>query len=115
MMKASAQMIQNIWFSPGPAASDMVNSAVSAMIAPSVPRLMTWRAGSMIGAPDILPFSLAKAMTDPEKVIAPMAAPSAISTRLTLRILPSAPRIPKASGLRKAATPTSTAARPTRL
>ena len=29
--------------------------------------------------PDILPFSLAKAMTDPEKVMAPIATPSDIS------------------------------------
>jgi hypothetical protein len=31
------------------------------------------RAGSMIGLPDIRPFSLANAMIDPVKVIAPMA------------------------------------------
>ena len=37
--------------------------------------LMTWRAGNMIGLPDMRPESLRKAITDPEKVMAPMAAP----------------------------------------
>ncbi len=49
------------------------------MIAASVPRLMTWRAGSRIGEPLILPESLRKAMTEPENVIAPMAMPRPIS------------------------------------
>jgi len=61
----------------------------------------------------MLPLSLAKAITEPEKVIAPIAAPSAISIRLTARILPSSPRMSKAPGLRNAAPATSTAARPT--
>ncbi len=99
--------------SPGAALGAIAKRAVRTTIATSVPRLMTWRAGRMIGAPLILPLSLAKAMTEPEKVIAPIAAPSVISIRLTVRMLPSAPRMPKASGLRKAATATSTAARPT--
>ena len=42
-------------------------------------KFSAWRAGSMIGAPDILPLSLAKAMIEPAKVIAPMAAPKLIS------------------------------------
>ena len=37
---------------------------------------MTWRCGSMIGLPDMRPSSLRKAMTEPVKVIAPMATPS---------------------------------------
>ena len=41
------------------------------------------RAGSRIGAPDMLPFSLAKAMSEPVKVIAPMATPSESSIRLS--------------------------------
>ena len=41
---------------------------------------MPWRIGSMIGLPDMLPLSLAKAMTEPVKVIAPIATPSDIST-----------------------------------
>ena len=52
-------------------------------------------------------------MTDPEKVIAPMAMPSPISIRLGTRIWPSASRMPKAPGLSQAARPTSTAAMPT--
>ena len=52
-------------------------------------------------------------MTEPEKVIAPMAMPKPISTRLTGFIRPSAPTMPKATGLRKAAAATSTAAIPT--
>jgi hypothetical protein len=80
-----------------------------------MPKLITCRAGSRIGAPLMLPLSLAKAITEPEKVIAPMATPRPISTRLSGSISPSAWRMPKAAGLRKAAAPTSTAARPTRL
>ena len=80
----------------------------------SVPRLITWRSGSMIGAPDMLPLSLRKAITDPEKVIAPIATPSPISIRLTWWMMPSAPAMPNASGLRNAAAATSTAAMPTR-
>ena len=40
---------------------------------------MTWRCGSMIGLPDMRPSSFRKAMTEPVKVMAPMATPSAIS------------------------------------
>ena len=54
-------------------------------------------------------------MTEPEKVIAPMAMPSPISIRLTGKISPSAPAMPNACGLRNAAAATSTAAMPTRL
>jgi hypothetical protein len=52
----------------------------------SVARLMTCRPGSMIGDPDILPFSFRNAMTEPEKVIAPIAMPRPISIRLTAKI-----------------------------
>ena len=55
------------------------------------------RAGRMMGAPLILPFSLAKAIREPAKVMAPMATPSDISTRLCVRMAPSLP-MPKASG-----------------
>ena len=44
--------------------------------------LMTWRPGSMIGAPLMRPDSLRNAITEPVKVMAPMATPSDISTRL---------------------------------
>ena len=43
---------------------------------------MTWRAGSMIGVPLMRPSSFRKAMTEPVKVMAPMATPSDISIRL---------------------------------
>jgi hypothetical protein len=36
---------------------------------------MAWRCGSMIGLPLIRPSSLRKAMTEPVKVMAPMATP----------------------------------------
>ena len=84
--------------SAGPVA--MANSAVSTTIAASVPRLMTWRAGSRIGEPLIRPDSLAKAMTEPEKVIAPMAMPRPISTLETAPIPPSVVSRPNAPGLR---------------
>ncbi len=58
---------------------------------------MAWRIGRMIGLPDMRPDSLAKAMTEPVKVMAPMATPSAISTRLAVLMLPGEP-MPKASG-----------------
>ena len=68
----------------------------------------------VIGAPDIKPLNLRKAIIDPEKVIAPTAAPIDISTKLANLILPENPRL-KASGLRKAAMATKTAANPTKL
>jgi hypothetical protein len=52
------------------------------MIAASVPRLITCRAGNRIGLPDILPLSFRKAITEPEKVTAPIATPKPISMRL---------------------------------
>ncbi len=63
----------------------------------------------------MLPFNLRKAITDPEKVIAPIATPSPISIRLTGRIAPLASVIPNGAALRNAAAATSTAAMPTRL
>ena len=65
------------------------NSTISPTIAPKIRRLSTWRAGSRIGAPDMLPLSLAKAMIEPAKVMAPMATPRLISIRLCVRIAPS--------------------------
>ena len=82
-------------------------------IAANVPRFMMWRSGKRIGAPDILPASFRNAMTDPENVMAPMAMPKPISTRLIGLIRPSSPKIPNAAGLRNAAAATSTAAMPT--
>ena len=61
-----------------------------------------------------MPRSLRKAIIDPEKVIAPMAAPSDISIKLASFIFPTTPKL-KASGFKKAEIATKTAARPTRL
>ena len=51
---------------------------------------------------------------EPEKVIAPIAAPKDISIKLASLIFPVTPRL-KASGFKKADIATKTAARPTRL
>ena len=48
---------------------------------------------NVIGAPDIIPWSFKKAITEPEKVIAPTAAPIAISIRLASFIFPGVPRL----------------------
>ncbi len=98
-----------------------VNIATRMTIAPNSPAFSAWRPGSRIGLPPILPLSFRKAMTEPEKVIAPIATPSAISTRLTTWMLAKGCPIigttmsamSKATGLRKAAQATATAARPT--
>ena len=66
----------------------------------------------MSGEPETRPCSLAKATTEPVKVMAPMMVPSPISIRLCILMLPGAP-MPKASGETKAAAATNTAARPT--
>ena len=63
-------------------------------------------------APDIIPLSFKKAIMEPEKVIAPTAAPMDISIKLANLILPIFPRL-KASGFKKAAIATNTAASPT--
>ena len=52
---------------------------------------MMWRPGSMIGAPLMRPDSFRNAITEPVKVMAPMATPSDISTRLWVWILPTVP------------------------
>ena len=52
-------------------------------------------------------------MTEPEKVIAPMAIPRPSSIRLTIRIWPASSTMPKLAGSSQAARPTTTAARPT--
>ena len=67
-----------------------------------------------MGDPDIIPLSFKKAITDPVKVIAPIAAPKDISIRLAILIFPDEPKL-NTSGLRKAEIATKTAARPTKL
>ena len=69
---------------------------------------------NVIGDPDIIPCNFIKAITDPEKVIAPTAAPIDISIKLPSLIFPGTPRL-KASGFKKAEIATKTAASPTRL
>ena len=73
---------------------------------------MRWRSGRMIGLPDMRPDSFKKAMTEPVKVMAPMATPSDISMRLAKWMAPRSP-MPKLSGACSAAAATNTAARPT--
>ena len=68
----------------------------------------------VIGEPDIIPLNFRKAIIDPEKVIAPTAAPIDISIKLSNLIFPTTPKL-KASGFRKAAIATKTAANPTKL
>ena len=67
-----------------------------------------------MGEPDIMPLNFKKAMIEPEKVIAPTAAPMDISIKLANFIFPKSPRL-KAEGFKKAAMATKTAAKPTRL
>ena len=61
-----------------------------------------------------IPLNFKKAIIDPEKVIAPTATPIDISIKLASLILPTTPKL-KASGFRKAAIATKTAANPTKL
>ena len=68
----------------------------------------------VIGEPDIIPLSFKNAIIEPEKVIAPTAAPIDISIKLANLILPIFPRL-KTSGFKYAAMATKTAANPTRL
>ena len=67
-----------------------------------------------MGEPDIIPWSFKKAMIEPEKVIAPTAAPIDISIKLPSLIFPGEPKL-NASGFKKADIATNTAAKPTRL
>ena len=55
-----------------------------------------------------------KAITEPENVIAPTAAPKDISIKLASLIFPTFPKL-KAPGFKKAAIATNTAAKPTKL
>ena len=69
---------------------------------------------NVIGEPDMIPWSFKKAITEPENVIAPTAAPIDISIKLPSFMSPGEPRL-NASGFKKADIATNTAARPTRL
>ncbi len=72
----------------------MTMQAISAIARPI---LRACRPGRMIGLPDMRPESFKKAMIEPVKVMAPIAAPSDISIRLWVWMAPGVP-IPKASG-----------------
>ena len=61
-----------------------------------------------------MPLNFRNAIIEPEKVIAPTAAPIDISIRLANFISPTPPKL-KASGFRKADIATKTAAKPTKL
>ena len=69
---------------------------------------------NVIGDPDIIPLSFKNAIIEPEKVIAPIAAPKDISIKLASLIFPTIPKL-NASGFKNADIATKTAARPTRL
>ena len=69
---------------------------------------------NVIGDPDIIPCNFKKAITEPENVTAPTAAPIDISIKLPSLIFPGLPRL-NASGFKKAEIATNTAASPTRL
>ena len=66
----------------------------------------------MSGAPFMMPCSFAKAINEPENVIAPIARPTDISTNDCRWICPGDP-MPNAAGAFIAAPATNTAARPT--
>ena len=76
---------------------DTTKKATRATSSTARPMLMAWRFGRMMGLPDMRPSSLAKAIIEPVKVRAPMAAPIDISTRLWPWMAPGTP-MPKAWG-----------------
>ena len=67
-----------------------------------------------MGEPDIIPLNFKKAIIEPVKVIAPIAAPKDISIKLAILILPGKPKL-NTSGFKKADMATKTAASPTKL
>ncbi len=67
-----------------------------------------------MGDPDIMPLNFKKAIIDPVKVIAPIAAPRDISIRLAIFIFPCAPKL-NTVGFKNADIATNTAAKPTKL
>jgi hypothetical protein len=62
----------------------------------------------------MIPCNFKNAITDPEKVIAPIEAPNDISIKLAVLILPTVPKL-NTFGSRKADIATNTAAKPTKL
>ena len=108
MAKASSAIAQNTTWCPV-----AMNATISTTSRMASPRFSLCWPGKVIGEPLISACSLANAMTEPEKVMAPIARPSDISTRLSVWTWPSVP-MPNASGAFSAAAATNTAAMPTR-
>ena len=73
------------------------NQTISATSAIASAMLIACRAGNRIGLPLIRPESFRNAITEPVKVMAPIATPSDISIRLWPWMAPSAP-MSKAAG-----------------
>ncbi len=67
------------------------NQTTSAIISNPSSAFSACCPGKTMGAPLMMPWSLAKAMIDPVNVIAPMAVPMLISIRLATPILPGVP------------------------
>ena len=67
-----------------------------------------------MGEPDIKPLNFKKAIIDPVKVTAPIAAPKDISIKLAILIAPGNPKL-NTSGFKNADIATKTAASPTKL
>jgi len=88
MSRASAKMPQKAQTAAPPL---ITSTTTRATMPPAMARFSRWRAGSRMGAPDMLPFSLAKAITEPVKVTAPMARPKDSSIREIRWISPATP------------------------
>jgi len=61
---------------PSATVSARTNSPPNQITTSSAIRLSQWRAGSSSGLPPILPLSLPKAISEPEKVTAPIRMPT---------------------------------------
>jgi hypothetical protein len=95
-ISARMKMPQKAHFASPPVITSTTTSATEAT---AIPMLSRWRAGRMIGAPLMFPFSLANAITEPVNVTAPISTPRLSSIRLVRCRLPSASAMPYASGL----------------
>src|SRR5882672_845068 len=83
--EASASSQNAAWLSV------LANQTISATMVANSAMLMRWRAGRMMGAPLMRADSLRNAITEPVKVMAPMAAPSDISIRVAPWMAPTRP------------------------
>ena len=78
--RASAKMPQKAQSAVPP---ERARTKISTTMPMASARFSRCRAGSRIGAPLMLPFSLAKAIREPVKVMAPIATPTLSSIRLS--------------------------------